>query len=408
MPGLPMDIDADTNFGPGFQIRTKDSEYQIQFHDLLQADARIYQQADQQPVHSTFVIPREWFILSGRLTRPFEYYVAFAQGLDAVNLLDAYLNVNFDPRLQFKIGRFKTPYTYEFYNLTINSFPVPERSLFFNNFGLNRDLGGMAFGQLYQNRFDYAVGIFNGTRNGFLDGNDFKDVAGLINFRPFATREDSPLENLSFGGSVEYGKQNNIPIPTVFRTNVAVTGNLAVGPEFMALNNLVREVGDHGFWAAHLAYFYRHLSLIGEYEAGFQDYAKTTNMAYRTRVPVQSFYVMGGYFLTGEVVSGRGVVKPKRNFDVRRGKLGLGAIELAGRYSFLNIGRDIFSAGLSDPNLWTNQLYTTDLGVNWYWTQYIKVYIGWQHAGFGNPVLYAPNRWQVTSDQFWLRFQIFF
>ena len=65
-----MDIDADTNFGPGFQIRTKDSEYQIQFHDLLQTDARIYQQPDQQPVHSTFVIPREWFILSGRLTRP--------------------------------------------------------------------------------------------------------------------------------------------------------------------------------------------------------------------------------------------------------------------------------------------------------------------------------------------------
>ena len=78
------------------------------------------------------------------------------------------------------------------------------------------------------------------------------------------------------------------------------------------------------------------------------------------------------------------------------------------RYNYLNIGEQVFTAGLADPNLWTNQLYTTDLGVNWYWTQYIKVYIGWQHAGFGNPVLFAPGRLQTTSDQFWLRFQIFF
>ena len=122
--------------------------------------------------------------LRGRLTRPFEYYVAIAEGIDNLNLLDAYLNINFDPRMQVKIGRYKTPFTYEFYALGINSFPTPERSLFYNNFGLNRDLGIMAFGQLFENRFDYAFGSFNGTRNGFIDSNDFKDVAGLVNFRP--------------------------------------------------------------------------------------------------------------------------------------------------------------------------------------------------------------------------------
>ena len=46
--------------------------------------------------------------------------------------------------------------------------------------------------------------------------------------------------------------------------------------------------------------------------------------------------------------------------------------------------------------------------MNWYWTQYLKVYIGWQHAVFGDPVLFAPGRMQKTSDQFWLRFQIYF
>jgi phosphate-selective porin OprO/OprP len=78
------------------------------------------------------------------------------------------------------------------------------------------------------------------------------------------------------------------------------------------------------------------------------------------------------------------------------------------RYSYLNIGRQIFTNGLADPNQWTNQLYTLDAGVNWYWTQFLKVYLGWQYAGFGNPVVFAPNQFHKDSNQFWLRFQIYF
>ena len=87
---------------------------------------------------------------------------------------------------------------------------------------------------------------------------------------------------------------------------------------------------------------------------------------------------------------------------------GPGAVELVGRYNPLNIGRQVFTSGLANPNLWTNQLYTVDLGVNWYWNQFIKLYLGWQHAGFSDPVLFAPGRMQASSDQFWLRFQIYF
>lgn len=408
MPGLALDLPARVNFGPGFQIQTDDDEFQFQLHDLTQMDGRFYLQGEQQPIHSTYVLPREWLIFAGRLTRPFEYYIAIAEGIDNLNLLDAYLNINFDSRLQLKVGRYKTPFTYEFYALGINSFPTPERSLFFNNFGLNRDIGIMAFGQLFENRFDYAFGSFNGTRNGFVDSNDFKDVAGLVNFRPYAKRQDSWLENLNVGGSFDYGKQDNIPIPQVLRTNVATTGNLAIGPEFLALNNNVREHGDRALWALHLAYYYQHLSLISEWESGFQDYALTSNLHFRTQLPIQSYYVTAAYFLTGETVSGRGVLKPIQNFDLRKGKFGLGAIELVGRYNYLNIGQEVFTSGLADKNLWTNQLSTMDLGVNWYWNQFLKVYIGWQHAEFGDPVLFAPGRMQKTSDQFWARFQIYF
>ncbi len=70
--------------------------------------------------------------------------------------------------------------------------------------------------------------------------------------------------------------------------------------------------------------------------------------------------------------------------------------------------KNIFSSGLADGNLWTNNLYTVDVGVNWYLNQYIKVYFTWQHAVFGNPVMYNATSMQKTSDLFLLRFQLYF
>ncbi|HKI21265.1 MAG TPA: porin, partial [Isosphaeraceae bacterium] len=273
MPGVSANLPTNGIFGPGFQLQTQDGEFQLQFHDLTQVDGRFYTQGQQVPITSTFLIPRQWFIFSGRLTKPFEYYLSIAEGIDSLNILDLFLNVNFDKRLQFKIGRYKTPFTYEFYNLPINGFITPERSLFFNNFGLNRDIGLMAWGQMFDNRFDYAAAIVNGTRNGYVDANDFKDFTGLVNFRPFSTWTDHWLENFNIGGSTDVGLENNTPVPQVFRTNVATTGNLAIGPEFLALNNNVNESGLRAFWSLHMAYYYRHLSLVGEWQSGFDSYA---------------------------------------------------------------------------------------------------------------------------------------
>ena len=147
-----------------------------------------------------------------------------------MNPLDVWLNVHYDDRLQFKLGRMFTPFTYELFNQPTNAMIVPERSLFYNNFGPGRDSGAMAWGHAYDNRVDYAVGIFNGFRNGFIDTNDFKDVVATINFRPFLLREDSWLEHLNFGGSVAAEAGQLPSSPQVMRTNVAFSGNLTSAP----------------------------------------------------------------------------------------------------------------------------------------------------------------------------------
>ena len=67
-------------FGPGFEIKTDDEEFFFQFHNLTQFDYRGYQQGGQSPVHDTFAVPRQWFMFSGRITRPVGYFVSVAQG----------------------------------------------------------------------------------------------------------------------------------------------------------------------------------------------------------------------------------------------------------------------------------------------------------------------------------------
>ena len=111
----------------------------------------------------------------------------------------------------------------------------------------------------------------------------------------------------------------------------------------------------------------------------------------------------------GETAASVGIVKPLHPFNPKRGKdFGLGAFEVTGRYAYMDLTKNIFSDGLVDPNLWSNRLFVSDLGLNWHLTQYIKVYLDWQHSEFGSPVQYAPGKLQLTSDLFWLRFQLFF
>jgi phosphate-selective porin OprO and OprP len=410
MPSTNINSPLTGKFGPGFEFKTADEEFVLQFHDLTQIEFRGYQQGGQDPTHDTFALPRQWWMFSGRITKPWEYFLSFQNGFDVFTGLDMFLNAHYDDRLQIKMGRFKTPFTYEFYAQPLAGLITPELSLFFNNFGLNRSVGGQIWGRLFNTTapLDYAVGIFDGDRNSFLATSDAKNVLAFLNWRPFALLGGTPLENFAFGGSVMAGTQENVPNPATFRTVVATSGNAVNGVPWLSFNSNARESGGRAFWDLHAAWYYQHLSLIAEWQSGYQDYALSTSLASHDRIGVDSYYVTAGYFITGETVSGRGVVRPLKDFDIRKGKEGLGAIELGTRFNSLNLSRNIFTSGLADPNLWTSNLYTIDVGFNWYLNRYIKVQFDWQHAVFGNPVLYNATALQKTSDLFLLRFQLYF
>ena len=109
---------------------------------------------------------------------------------------------------------------------------------------------------------------------------------------------------------------------------------------FLILNPDVIERGDRLVGSVHAAYFYKSLSLIGEWQYGYGGYATPARPA-SVRVPFSGFYVAAGYFLTGEHVERRTRVKPLRPFiPTEQGRTARDRVpgRLAGRVSQLRLG----------------------------------------------------------------------
>ena len=174
----------------GFQFKTEDEEFGLQFHLESQIDARVWSQRDQVPANSGYFFPRQRIYFNGNITRRIEYEFSINRGLGGtINILNAYINLHFDDRFELKFGRFFTPLTYDQFAISNFWLPTPERSLFTTNVGLGRQIGLMGWGYLFDKRLDYAAGVFNGSRNSFENLSNSVDFVGYLNARPFQESE---------------------------------------------------------------------------------------------------------------------------------------------------------------------------------------------------------------------------
>jgi phosphate-selective porin OprO/OprP len=409
----PKKIPLKANFGPGFQLETDDEEFRLQIHVLEQVEARVWGNGGQTPPVNGFFFPRQRFFFNGRITRPIEYVFSINRGLNSLDLLDAFLNFHPDDRFQVRFGRYMTPLTYDQFAIRPMWLPTPERSLFTTNLGLNRQIGLMAWGHLFDQRFDYAAGIFNGSRNSFQSLSHGMDFISFVNARPFQESDSLWfLKFLNVGTSVAFGYQDQAPVPAALRIGAvspdAALPGVATVP-FLIFSPDVIERGNRLLGSVHAAYFFRGLSLLGEWQYGYGSYATLARPS-PVAVPISGFYVTAAYFLTGEHVDSRTMVQPRRPFvpTSRDQVRGPGAWEAVARVSELRLGENVFTAGFADPNLWSNSAITTELGMNWYWNEFFKIYAFWLHGDFGNPVLFRPGGFQRTADLFWLRVQLWF
>ncbi len=408
-------VPGKVSFAEGLEITSPDEEFQLTFHDLTQVELRGFPASQQGTLNTQFFIPRQRWYFTGRATKFIEYYTAINRGYGALDMLDAFITFGYDRRWRLRAGRMKTPFSYEYYSIAEGDLIAPERSVYTGNLSGNRQEGLMVLGEFYEGRLSYSTGIFNGARRSFGDYNSSKDLYLYLNSRPFLeSKRFSALNYLNLGGTVNGGAQRNPLQPMSYHTaNDQTAGNSdavvsSLSPTFLTYNTNVSELGQRLDYGGFLAWYYKSFNLLAEYHGGYQGFS--TDGVHSTTVPFTGWFIQPYYFITGEEITRRvNVVKPKKDFSIENGKItGPGAWEVHARFATMNVGRNVFTSGLVDPNLWSNSAMVTDIGANWYLNFYTKIYFDWQHSEFGSPVVLGPNHFGRTTDLFWLRFQVFF
>lgn len=400
-------------FDDGFGLKSADDQFQLRIRTLTQVDGKIFSPTDQEPARSGIYIPRFRVYFEGQLTDVFEYELSLQRSVEgAFDVLDA--NVNFVRSEQFQIraGRALVPYSYAWYDHLEQYYITPERGLFALNFGLARQAGVFAHGKVRDQRLQYAVGGTFGQLSGLADTNTTRDGVGYLNAKPFLHSDRySWLRHLNVGGSLAVGRQayesSLLPLRTSIQTSENDEAAQAASSVFLEYTNGVVAKGERLQGALHTALYSGPFSIEAEcYAARFGAAASPTDSS--IGIPIVGYDVTLASFLTGESVEDRQTVAPLR--PITRGKAGWGAFEVFGRYSHLRLGDQVFSAGLANPNDWTNNIGITDIGCNWYLSKFVRVTFDWQHSMYATPVLLNEEKdlRSKQNDLFWLRCQLYF
>jgi phosphate-selective porin OprO/OprP len=420
-----------SSFQEGLRFRTADDFFALEFHNLTQVDYRAPVPTGD-PLHDSFVIPRQRWYFIGHVSEYVDYYTVINRGYGTIDLLDAWADIalgeELRPYFQLRVGRMKTPYTYEYTKMAESDLVAAERSLFVGNFAPNRMIGAMAHGRVLNQQVEYYVGVFNGGRRSFQDTNDEKDVFFYANTKPFLYSDWEFLRELNLGGSFNFGQERNPATPAALTTandDTNSAGVYNVSPTFLALNSNVFENGPRAQWSGDVAYYFRSFNLLAGIQGGFQDYSVQNGTPAAAAIPTASGDLVGysssrvthvqlfgwnvtaSYFLTGEQVTRRAyLLEPIRPLNFRHGDYGFGAVEAYARFSNLHVGDNIL--GLTTPFPWSDTANAIDAGFNWYLNNYVKITLDWQHSYFPTPVYVGPNRTTRQFDLAWFRTQIFF
>ena len=424
---------GEVTLSDGVHWKTKDDFFELTFHNLTQADLRLFDPVGD-PLHDNFIVPRQRWYFEGHVSQYVNYYTVINRGYGALDLLDSWADFNIDKEhLQLRVGRMKTPYTYEYIKVSESDLIAAERSVLVGNLAPNREIGAMLHGYLCDKTIQYFTGVFNGPRRSFQDFNSDKDYFAFVNTKPFLHCNCPLLEQVNIGGSFNFGRQRNPTQPFSFRTandQSTSPASANVSPTFLAFGSNVFENGIRMQWSGDFTWFYKSFMLLAGVQGGSQDYSISSTGSppgsnalrlgvaefigfgspFRTRIPFTGWNVALSYFLTGEEITRRVyLVEPLRPFGrSKEGGFGLGAFEVFSRFANLHLSSSVLTSGLTTNAPWSNVANVVDSGINWYLNNYVKLTFDYQYSYFPTPVFLKPGATTSHFNLFWLRTQIFF
>ena len=357
----------------GLSVKSPDGDVEIKLRGLVQADGRFFLDDDANPQNDTFLFRRVRPTLEGSWGKLIGFRLTPEFAGDNATLVDAYLDLKFDPRATLRIGKVKGPVGLE--RLQGGGVTALIERGFATELVPNRDLGVQLQGEFAGAAINYVLGVYNGAPDGrdsptSNPDNDF-EVAGRVFVEPWKNAGNA-LSGLGFGiaGSQgdKAGSGNNF-LPR-YRTPGQV--------QFFNYRSDVAADGEHTRWSPQAWYYRNAFGLLGEYVSSKQDVVLPDSGA-RAALDNRAWHLTGSYVLTGEDAGYRGVARPNHPFTI--GGAGWGAFELAARYERLEIDKDAFPL-FADPALVASRAASWGLGLNWYLTGNLKLVANYTQTRF--------------------------
>ncbi len=355
----------------GASLKSANGDYEFKLRGLVQGDARFFLDDDAAPQNDSFGFRRVRPTIEGSLGKLVAFRLTPEFAGDSATIVDAYVDVKFDPAYTLRAGKVKGPIGLERLQ-SGGAIPLIERS-FPTELAPNRDIGVQLQGELASSRVSYVVGVYNGTPDGrdaaTTNPDDEFEYAGRLFFEPFKDHAGA-LAGLGFGiaGSVgdKQGTGNNF-LPR-YRTQGQV--------QFFNYRSEVLAHGEHSRLSPQ-GYFYRNsFGLLAEYIVSKQELSIG---GINEDLENKAWQATATYVLTGEDVTYRGVVKPSSPF--KPGKDGWGAFEVVGRYGVLDVDDDAFPL-FADPSVSASKAKAWTLGLNWYLTSNLKLVVNYLDTRF--------------------------
>ena len=288
---------------------------------------------------------------SGVLYNRFEYKAEYDFSAISGPFKDVYIGFREIPVLgKFRVGNFKEPFGLE--ELTSsNNITFLERSSG-AVFSPPRNVG-MAFqNSILNGNITYSAGVFRESANtGESVGSGGPNITGRVTALPIYDEKGRKL--LHIGGAFSH---QGAPL-ALARFSSRPEAHLL--PKFVSTPNM--ETSSYNILGLEMA------AVSGPFSVQTEYMKASVNSISNNDPNFSGFYVFGSYFLTGE---NRHYSKSKGAFNrIRPNKpflddVGMGAWEIAARFSKLNLNNGLIQGG---------EMSNVTLGLNWYMNPYSRI-----------------------------------
>lgn len=384
----------------GFGLKSADGQFEYKLRGLVHLDYRDFGGSAFPNAVDGFTARRIRPTFEGTLFGKYGFRFTPEFGENKSAVIDAYLDLKFDPAFQIRVGKFK-PFVGLERLQSGADLKFIERGYVSNNLLPNRDLGVSVYGDVLNKKLSYAVGVFNGVTDGGetttgQDVNANKEVTARLFATPF-TGSDSVLQGLGFGIAATSG-DSNLASPASGAA-VGVPGYKTPGQanNFFSYASRVASNGKRQRWSPQ-AYFYRGpFGLLAEYAEVSQGLINAATE--RTTAKNSAWQLAASWLLTGEDASFKGV-KPYNPFR-QGGDGGWGAFELVARYQENRID-DQLPTSFRGTN-YALQAKSAAVGLNWYLNESAKLALNYERSK-----LYGGTLEGKTEDFLVARYQLAF